>query len=201
MNKNLSESWLYEGRFGFKYRASVRRICAILFAVGIALLVSLTVISRMFETVYVSGGSMRNTLKNGDIVVVERTCEVERGDIVVIDVSVYPDKFSGKLIIKRVIAVGGDELYCENGVVYIKYSYSDDFVALYEDYVSSKTPSFSTVSVGKNEFFFMGDNRADSNDSTEAGCFPISDIYGKVSTFALSIKGFTTFIGNIFYNN
>jgi len=195
-NIDLSDSLLYEESFGFKFRSDVRRMCVVLAAIAIAIVIALTVITRSFENICVVGRSMQNTLHDGDTVIIELTQDVERGDIIVLDVSDYPDEFSGKLIVKRLIAMEGDELYCEDGVIYIKYSASDNFIALEEDYTSSITPSFSRTKVGKGEIFFLGDNRANSNDSTEVGCLPISVVYGKVSSFALAIKGFTTFVGD-----
>ena len=149
--------------------------------------------------VEVSGDSMLNTVESGDLLYV-RNIEPQRGDIVIISVKNYTAEdgfhFSGDYIIKRLIAVEGDTVQCEDGVISVKYAGNDEFVVLDEPYIRGKTPDFeveNTVTVGQGEIFFLGDNRENSYDSTELGCLLKKDIVGVVPDWSLEIKSFTTF--------
>jgi signal peptidase I len=92
--------------------------------------------------------------------------------------------------VKRVIAVGGQTLYCcdaNNHVVV-------DGKALTEPYLywwpgrGTKQASFGPVTIPPGELFVMGDNRNDSDDSRiqagggVKGAIPVSDVIGKVRT-------------------
>lgn len=194
MNKCvLSDSALYEERYGYKYYAGLKRLLAFIIALIVVFSSAIIALRMAFVNIIVSGTSMEATLSDGDCVLMERNSDVDRGDIVIIDVS-DSEWFSGNYIVKRVIALGGDEVYCKDGQVYLKRAGEADFTPLDEDYVSSRTRSFSTISVKEDEFFFLGDNRAVSRDSTEVGCLSLECIYGKVMPWAVAIKGFTTFI-------
>jgi len=191
---DLADSPTYEAAFGFKFFARMKRALAVLLVAACLLYAAIIYFRANYVNIIVYGISMEETLSDGDSVLLKLGQEMERGDIVVIDGGKYNKLFSEKFIIKRVIAIEGDELYCEDGTIYLKKSGESDFSPLKEDYVSSKTPSFSTVKVGEGEFFFLGDNRAVSRDSSEVGCLPVSSIYGRVPSWAVSIKGFTSFL-------
>lgn len=137
----------------------------------------------------VSGSSMVSTVESGDKVLVSRLSKAQRGDIIVLDVEKYEDKHmfgaETKMLIKRLIATEGDEVYCEDSTLYIRYANTEEFVPLHEEYVSSTTPNFPLVTVGEGEIFFLGDNRAVSNDSTEVGCLLASDIFGVVWLYSI----------------
>ena len=77
-------------------------ICLILLGV-FAVLFLLT--NVFFAVVMVSGDSMNDTLLDGDVLIVNRQLEPDYGDVLVYNSD------HGK-IIKRVIAKGGDTVYC-----------------------------------------------------------------------------------------
>ena len=164
-------------------------------------------LSNNFYAVTVSKTSMLDTLRDGDVLYAARSFKAERGDIVIVDVSGYPDKFEDgtDLIIKRLIAVEGDEIRCLGGAVQLKAAGTDDFVELDEPYVHYPTPDFSTVEVGAGEIFVLGDHRSNSKDSEDVGCFLYTDIVGVVPEWAVNIKSatgawerFRSFIYNLF---
>ena len=114
----------------------------------------------------VRGPSMRQTLQEGDRVLVLDSHLVEeyrRGDIVV----ARKASFAEDSIIKRVIAVGGQTVDIDfaAGVVYV------DGEALEEDYINDLTyTSEGTVfplTVEQGSLFLMGDNRNMSTDSRD----------------------------------
>lgn len=177
------------------------RTSSVILAAVLALLVVVLCADLWFSLTYrliiVDGSSMENTLYSGDALYVEKGALPERGDIVVIDVTDHPDLFSHssgeeRYIIKRVIALEGDEVYSENCTVYLKRAGEEQFAALQEDYAIGRTGDFSPVTVGEGEMFFLGDNRSVSKDSRLVGCLPLSDLVGVAPDFALKHKQFIT---------
>lgn len=114
----------------------------------------------------VKGPSMRQTLQDGDRLLVLNAPlagEYRQGDIVI----ARKDTFSEEPIVKRVIAVGGQTVDIDfgAGVVYV------DGTALEEDYINDLTYTDEGTSfpltVPEGSVFLMGDNRNMSTDSRE----------------------------------
>lgn len=150
-------------------------------------IIAFNILNTFVMIVQVDGSSMNNTLSHGDILVVDRKVEIERGDVVIFDRSY------GKLI-KRVIAIEGDEVYSENGEVYLKKVGETEFLKLEEGYINGITDGLNHTVVGENKVFVLGDNRINSKDSRDFGAIDISTICGEVSTSAIENKGISTFL-------
>ncbi len=151
--------------------------------------------ASMDDTFY--GGVYENgEYEGGDIVYADSLAEARRGDVVIVDVRRYRSFASRGIarIIKRLIATGGDELYCENNVLYLKKAGETDFSPLEEDYVNEKYPTadFGPYKVGEGEIFVLGDHRNDSTDSRAEGCFREEDILAVVPDWAIAAKDATT---------
>ncbi len=167
--------------------------------------------------IYVVGSSMSPTLtgaadesvSGGDYLYAARYAEPDYGDIVVVETA------SGKDIIKRVIALGGDSLYIQEGVVYIMYAGTEDYVALEESYVDpeNNTPPhqemYNVYSVYSYEnpyvveegyMYLLGDNRNVSHDSRyeDYGAFPESSLVGVITDWSLKYKNFFTALYSFF---
>ena len=129
----------------------------------------------------------------------------ERGDIVILDTTDNPgytgnggSVFSGQTIVKRLIAVEGDSVKCEGGVVYLREA-GGEYRALDEPYACNMGSDyrFDEITLGEGEIFFLGDNRAVSQDAQElaaAGCpmFREEDILGVVPSWAVAVKQIST---------
>ena len=134
-----------------------------------------------FRIVIVSGDSMYNTLVDGDYLLLLSNVfypEPQQGDIIVASKADYED---GTPIIKRVIAIEGQEVDIDfiTGTVFV------DGIALEEDYIYSPTKMDEGVTfpliVDDGCVFVLGDNRGRSKDSRspEIGLIDTRQIVGK----------------------
>ena len=142
---------------------------------------ALLVFSLLFRIVIVSGPSMKQTLLDGDWLLLIGNVfytEPKTGDIIVAS----KDSFdNGTPIIKRVIATEGQivDIDFAQGIVYV------DGVALIEEYTNTPTNLREGVSfpltVEKGCVFVMGDNRNESRDSRspDIGMVDCREILGK----------------------
>lgn len=133
-----------------------------------AMVAVVVVFTFVFKVVTIDGGSMRETLHNGDKVVISNLFYTpKQKDIVVISRNIdnsYESE-SQAPIIKRVIATEGQivDIDFNTGMVYV------DGVALDEPYTRTPTNlSYDIqfpVKVDDGCVFVLGDNRNDSHDS------------------------------------
>ena len=138
----------------------------------------------------IDGPSMEPTFVDEDLFFVNKFVYLvsppERFDLVQI-----LDPESTKLIVKRIIAMPGEEVQVKRGGVYIKYKEDGDFEVLDEsDYLDIGTytrlkaqNSVESYEVGEYEYFLLGDNRARSTDSRVYGNVHRSRVVGKVFGF------------------
>lgn len=150
----------------------------------------------VFSMATVQGDSMMPTLydedrllvfqlygspKNGDVIIIN----AQEATLVAEDGSLYTQQGLGKMIVKRVVAVGGQTLDIDfdEGVVYL------DQQPLDEEYINmpTTTPLFGgafsyPMTIPEGYVFVMGDNRDVSKDSRypDVGLIPESTIIGKV---------------------
>lgn len=179
----------------------------------IALIVMTTVmlfVNVLFGVVYmsvrVSGDSMKNTLINGDMLYANTVKkDVKRGDIVIIG------GIEGKdyIIIKRVIAVGGEKVAIRNGKVFINdeplsEDYLDDGVITDLRYAQDEEGNENTMkkllpkglTLGEDEIFYLGDNREVSADARANGPCKRENVIGVVENWSVNVKGITNAIYN-----
>jgi signal peptidase I len=99
---------------------------------------------------------------------------IERGDVVVFH---YPRDLE-KSYIKRVIALPGDRLRIDHGMVWLNgQPQAEKYVP--EEYRDSRT--YAEIVIPENSYFMMGDHRSISSDSREFGPVERSFIYGKAA--------------------
>ena len=134
-----------------------------------AIILLVVLFTFFFKIVIVDGPSMKNTLHNGERIIISNIGgEAKYGDIVVVSRNqnnVVGNSDASAPIIKRVIATAGQtvDIDFEKGIVYV------DGVALEEPYVKTPTNLYFDitfpVNVPDNCVFVLGDNRNDSTDS------------------------------------
>lgn len=219
MEKDLRNSELFEEQFKWKERRENGRFFLL---VGLVFVLLFSVVFAWRQTyggVEVDGASMNMTLSDKDKLLmryVSGGVQPKRGDVIVVDVRGY-DEFNGtgtEFLIKRLIAVEGDSLYCVDGDVFIRYAGATDYVKLQEDYtyflgngLTKPDCDFASFDdpydVGVGEVFFLGDNRNNSLDSRfKEGAsrlkslYKASDVYGIVPEWAIEYK---TVLSKIFF--
>ncbi len=131
----------------------------------VIILVVLLIRTYIGTPVKVNGTSMVPTLKEGNILVLNKLDKsFSKEDIVVIN-----KKVEGSTIIKRVIGLPNEKIKCINGTIFINDEKYDD------KYGSGETSDFEEITLGSDEYFVLGDNRTISKDSRSLG--PIKEKY------------------------
>ncbi len=149
-------------------------------------LIVLVIFIRTFivTPVRVNGTSMYPTLKNGEIMLLNKITyrfnNIKRFDIVVINTQ--DDK-----IIKRVIGLPGETLKFENNVLYINGQ------EVKETFLKEETEDFDIRNLSYDKipsdcYFVMGDNRDNSKDSRMIGCVKKKQITGKANLVIFPLK-------------
>ena len=142
-------------------------------------------VNYLVRPIHVNGQSMFPTIQEGEFAFsnafAAKFQDIERGDVVI----AYENQYLNRMVIKRVIGLPGDTVYCREDQVYINEeplneSYLDNFwrdtITETEDYF---TEDFDKVTLGEDEYWLLGDNRINSKDSRLFGTFHRSQIKGK----------------------
>ena len=144
------------------------------------ILVVVLIKTFVVSPIRVNGASMDPTLNDKDIMLLDeisyRFSDIERFDIVVV-------KEEDEYLIKRVIGLPGETVEYKNDKLYIDGKY------VKEDFKHKETFDVSTT-LGKDEYFIMGDNRTNSTDSRVFGPISRDKIMGKTSLTILPISRF-----------
>ncbi|MEO0934867.1 MAG: signal peptidase I, partial [Cyanobacteria bacterium J06641_2] len=152
-----------------------------LILITIALVLAFFIRTFIAEPRYIPSDSMLPTLETGDRLVIEkvsyRFSSPKFGDIVVFQ---PPPKLQRRgysqdqAFIKRIIGTPGDTLKIDDGKVYLNGN------ILQEDYIKEPaSKAYPLVEVPPNQYFMMGDNRNDSNDSRYWDFLPRQNMIGK----------------------
>lgn len=144
--------------------------------IAIALLVAFLIRNFLFQPYRVQMGSMLPTLKENNLIIVNkityRLNDPKRGDIVVF----RPPNGSKVFYVKRIVALPGETIEIRNGELLI------NGIPLEEDYISGATPGvYGPLTLGRDEYFVMGDHRNNSLDSREFGPISKESIIGKAA--------------------
>lgn len=166
----------------------------------VALVVAVLIKTFLVQAFWIPSGSMIHTLEINDRVLVNKLSylfgDPERGDVVVFDPPFGVEDETEPLLqaivrniaeslglqtpavedlIKRVVAVGGEELEIKENQVLV------DGVAIDEPYLDESVlmPDFGPVQVPAGSVFVMGDNRPRSQDSRRFGPIETDSIVGR----------------------
>lgn len=162
-----------------KNKFSIDEIIDWLKSLAVSLVAVILIFTFVCRTAIVNGESMSNTLHHGDFMILWNLLYTpKQGDIISANC-----KGLNEVIVKRIIAVGGQEVYIDfkNGEVYV------DGELLNEPYIKNLTLNDEgafkyPITLKEGEYFCMGDNRQGSKDSRhpDVGVINREDILGKV---------------------
>ncbi len=142
---------------GTRKRKNSRWPAAVTILLAVAFMCGSYLSTRYFTLITVGSNEMENTLLAGDVVGCERNAKAERGDIVAF-------KKENALMLKRVIAVGGDVVdISEAGKVLVNGNELNE-TYLSTNYTQNGTETYP-LTVPQGEVFVAGDNRAVATDS------------------------------------
>jgi signal peptidase I len=151
----------------------------------------------------IPSASMEPTLQIGDMVLVNRFIyhfhPPRRGDIIVFhppgrgDTPIRGAKTEASVnYIKRVIGLPDESLEIRHGTVFV-HAPGAPWHALHENYVATHNyPKFGPVRVPSGDYFVLGDNRGNSDDSRVWGPLPRRNIIGKAFLIYWPLNRITT---------
>ncbi len=158
----------------------MKRLLTGLLALAIAVCLGFAARTWLFTTVRIAGSSMEDTLLSGDLLLLTRFGAPERG-------SVMQCTFAGRSgsYIKRVVGLPGDTVEFSEGQLIVNGR------PLSEPYVSSETEDMR-IALGEDEYFVLGDNRAESYDSRaeDMGCIRRDQFLGRARWILFPLSRF-----------
>ena len=149
-----------------------------LFRMGLIILPLLFVLllkSLVFDTALVVSGSMEPTLQIGDYLLTDHRLALrgawKRGDIVTFT---SPDSWDsqGETLIKRIVGMPGDVIHYTGGQLHVNEDIPVEPYLKEPPDIEQRTP----VTLKADEYWVLGDNRNNSDDSSENGPIRESDI-------------------------
>ena len=156
-------------------------------AFAAAVVILFIVFTFILRGVGVQGDSMQPTLQDGDWLAVSALSRASYGDVVILT---QPNSMD-KPLVKRVIAMGGDEV----NIDFISHVLTVNGKVLDEPYITAVTEESGDVQfplvVPKGQVFVLGDNRNNSLDSrfSLVGCIDENYILGVAKYRVYPFKG------------
>jgi signal peptidase I len=159
----------------------------------IVLLLTWVILTFVGQRTSVSGQSMLPMLENGDQLIVDKLTyrfrDPERYDIIV-----FPYQFAeNTYYIKRVIGLPGETVQIDDkGAIYINGELLPEHYGREVIAANNLGLAASLITLGKDEYFVLGDNRNNSSDSREpsVGNIRRKDIIGRAWMRMWPLKGF-----------
>lgn len=137
-----------------------------IFVVVLAVVLAFFFVYTLGMKTTVIGSSMEESLHNGQIIYMNRLVysfvAPSRGDVVVFKPN---GNENAHYSIKRVVGVPGDRIVIEDGQLVVNGEVQED---MFEDKIAEAGIADSEVVLGDDEFFVMGDNVNNSEDSRSA---------------------------------
>ena len=138
-------------------------------------------ITFVFQTVTVIGPSMNPTLEDGEIVIVNKLAynisDIDRYDVVAYSLI----EEDGYFDIKRVVGMPGETVTIKDGYIYINDKPLQN--SPFSEKIITAGLASESIKLGDGEYFVLGDNINNSEDSRYSNVGNISEveILGKVS--------------------
>ena len=159
--------------------AVLKEIFSWIFGIVVAIFIGVVMVMFLGMTTSVVGDSMESTLYSGQEILIDRFRYVisspKSGDVVVF----LPNgNEKAHYYVKRVVAVPGDTVLIEKGTLYVN-GVKNQWI---DERILDAGIAENTLTMGKGEYFCVGDNTNNSEDSRSANIGPVKDedIIGKV---------------------
>ncbi|MDI6758608.1 MAG: signal peptidase I [Candidatus Omnitrophota bacterium] len=164
-------------------------------SIVVAFVLAMIIRTFVIQAFKIPTGSMRPTLLEGDLILVNKFIygakipipftdfrlpalrQPKRGDALVF---IYPED-PKKCFIKRIAGLPHETVEIKNGALYINDSPLTDSIfgkIFYYNYGDFQSPD-KKITVPENNFFVLGDNSASSKDSRYWGFVPKKNLLGK----------------------
>lgn len=162
-------------------KAAGRRIINTVLIVFAAIVLGYGLITFCVQTVYMTGSSMESIISDGDELILNKLAykasKIRRYDIVAIKKIGSDDYYD----IKRVVGLPGDSISVVAGRLVINGKHTNDDLPF--SYINTPGVLDETIKLGDEEYFVIGDNTSNSEDSRyiNYGNVQKSEIKGKIS--------------------
>lgn len=150
-------------------------------AIFIVVILAYSIVTFGVQSVTMIGQSMDTALSNQDVVLINKRAytfhKPERYDIIAFKLKEDTDSYFN---IKRIVGLPGETVQIKNGKIFIDENVLTDLP--FEDLIMTEGLAVDTITLGESEYFVMGDNCNNSEDSRFVNIGNISDkeISGKV---------------------
>lgn len=147
----------------------------------IVVVIAYSIVTFGVQTVTMIGQSMDPALSNQDVVLLNKRAytfhDPERYDIIAFKLKEETDSYFN---IKRIVGLPGENVQIKNGKIFIDGDVLTDLP--FEDLIMTEGLAMDGVTLGDNEYFVVGDNCNNSEDSRYVNIGNISrkEISGKV---------------------
>lgn len=150
-------------------------------SIFVVVIVGYSIVTFGIQSVTMVGQSMEPVLTNQDVVLLNKRAytfqEPERYDIVAFKLKEDTDAYFN---IKRIVGLPGETIQIKNGKIFVDGNVLTDLP--FEDLIMTEGVALDGVTLGENEYFVIGDNCNNSEDSRYVNIGNISkkEISGKV---------------------
>jgi len=153
----------------------IREIMSWIFWIFASMLVATVIVFCVGMKTSVIGSSMEPSLYNGQGIflnrLIYRVSSPREGDVIVF----LPNgNEKSHYYVKRVVGVPGDTLYIKNGILYVNDEIVDEY---FNDEIAEPGLLADSVTLGEDEYFVIGDNCNNSEDSRSANVGTVKKEY------------------------